>query len=649
MATNILSIGQSALAAAQVGISTTGHNIANAATPGYSRQSVIQGAATAQDFGYGYVGQGVDVASIQRSYSDFQAAQVRTTQATKSGMDSYYTQISQIDNMLSDATSGLSPTLQDFFKGIQDLASNPSSAPSRQAALSSANALASRFQSMGSQLDQLRQGVNDQITTSVTSINALASQIAKLNDGIALAQGASSGGQPPNDLLDQRDQLVLELSKQVKTTVVKQDDGKSNIFIGNGQPLVVGSQAYNLTTAASPVDPSRLEVAYTTNGNTVILGGSALAGGQLGGLLDFRNQSLEPAQNALGRMAIGVATTFNDQLRLGQDLNGNLGTNLFAAGTPTVTQNTGNTGSGVLSANISNVNALTISDYQLKYTGSNYTVTRVSDGAVTSFATFPQTIDGVTFNLTGTPATGDNFLIRPTVTGATGLNVKITDPSLLAAAAPIVTAATTANLGSGKISAGSVDSTYLASPLTASTPVTLTYAAATNQLTGFPATQPVTVTNNGTSTVFAAGTPVTYTAGATVSFGGMSFTLSGVPADTDTFKIAVNTGGVGDNRNAVLLGALQTTNTLAGGTATYQGAFSQLVATIGNKTHELKVTSAAEGQTLTNQVQAQQSVSGVNLDEEATNLLRYQQAYQAAGKVMQVASQLFDVLLSIGR
>lgn len=644
MATNILSIGQSALAAAQVGISTTGHNIANASTPGYSRQVVVQGAALAQNFGYGYVGQGVDVKTIQRIYSDFQAAQVRSTQTAKSGLDSYYAQITQVNNMFADSTSGLSPTLQSFFSGIQNLASNPSSGAARQTALSSANALASTFQSMGSQLDQMNQSVNTQVTSSVATINSLATQIAQLNSNIALAQGS---GQPPNDLLDQRDQLVLDLSKQIKTSVVPQDDGKYNIFIGNGQSLVVGSQAYALTTAASPTDPSRIVPAYDTQGKTVLLDGSALTGGQLGGLLDFRNQTLDPAKNALGRVAIGLATTFNAQHRLGLDQNGNLGGDFFTVGTPTVTANTGNLGSGVATASISDVNALTTSDYRLQYDGTNYTVTRVSDGKATTFASFPQTIDGVSFNLTGTPAAGDNFLIKPTATGATAFGVNISDPSLIAAAAPIVTSATTSNTGTGVISAGSVSSAYLASPLTA--PVTLTYASGTNELTGFPAAQPVTVTSNGTTTTFAAGAPVTYTPGATISFGGVSFTLSGTPANADTFTVGPNTGGVGDNRNALLLGALQTANTLANGTASYQGAFSQMVATIGSKTNEINVTSTAEGQTLSNLVAAQQSTSGVNLDEEATNLLRYQQAYQAAGKVMQVASQLFSVLLSLGQ
>jgi flagellar hook-associated protein 1 len=644
MGANILSIGQSALAAAQIGISTTGHNIANASTPGYSRQVIVQSAATAQNFGYGYVGQGVSVTTIQRMYSSFQAAQVNSAQSSASSLDTYYTQISQINNMLADSTTGLSPALQTFFSGIQNVTTDASSAATRQAALSSADALASQFQSLGTQLSQMNQDVNTQIVNGVATVNSLATQIAQLNNNIAAAQ---TSGQPPNDLLDQRDQLVATLNQQIKATVVKQDDGTYSVFIGNGQSLVVGAKAYNLSTTTSPTDSSQLEVAYNSNGKTSILSGSALTGGQLGGLLDFRSQTLDPAQNALGRVAIGLATTFNNQQALGLDQSGNFGSPFFTVGTPTVNANTGNTGTGALTASITDVNALTTSDYRLKYDGTNYTVTRASDGATTTFASFPQTIDGVSYNLTGTPAAGDSFLIRPTATGATSFAVALTDPSQIAAAGPIVTAATTSNTGTGAISLGSVDSSYPASPLTAGSPVTLTYASGTNELTGFPAADPVTVTSNGTTTTYAAGAPVPYTAGATISFGGMSFTLSGAPANGDTFTVSANVAGTSDNRNALLMAGLQSSNTLANGTENFQAAFSQLVASIGSKTQELNVTSTAEGQTLTNLIAAQQSTSGVNLDEEATNLLQYQQAYQAAGKLMSIAGTLFDVLLNL--
>ncbi|HET9112567.1 MAG TPA: flagellar hook-associated protein FlgK [Burkholderiales bacterium] len=747
MASNILSIGQSALAAAQIGISTTGNNIANASTPGYSRETVLQTEATPQTFGFGSLGNGVNVTTIQRSYSNFIGTQVNATQASKSSMDSYYSQVQQIDNMLGDSTSGLSPAMQSFFAGVQTVSADPSSISSRQALLSNAQSMTSEFQSMGQQLVQINQGVNTQITNSVATINTIAGQIAQLNSTILSVQGGSASGQPPNDLMDQRDQLITQLNQQIKATVVQQDNGQYNVFIGNGQPLVMGQQATALTTVSSPTNPAETDVAYNSGGKSIVLNGNTLSGGQLGGLLEFRSQSLDPAQNSLGLTAIGLGTAFNNQQVLGQDLNGTLGTNLFTVGTPSVQSSTANTGTGNLTAQITNVSALTASDYQLSYNGTNYTMTPVSGGAATTFATFPQTIDGVTYNMSGTPAAGDSFLVRPTANGATGFGVAITDPAKIAAAAPIVTSAATdspvmtsnsatntgtgqisaasigsnpvspltapvtltyssasntlsgfpatqavsvtsngttttfaagtpvtytsgatisfegtsfsisgapanndsfnlTNGGTGQISSGSVSASYLSSPLTA--PLTLTYASASNTLSGFPSAQAVTVTDNGASTTYAAGTPVVYTPGATVSFGGISFTINGTLVNNDTFTVGPNTGGVGDNRNALLMGNLQNANTLFGGTANFQGAYSQMVSSVAGKTNELNVTSTAEGATLTSMQNAQQSVSGVNLDEEASNLLQYQQAYQAAGKLMQVASQLFSVILNLG-
>lgn len=544
MASNILGIGQSALAAAQVGLSTAGHNIANAATPGYTRQVVVQGTAMAQNFGFGFLGQGTEISTVKRVYNEYLGTQVRSAQTAKSGTDSYYGQIRQIDNMLANPTSGLSPVLQNFFSGIQELSSNPSSIPARQAALSSAESLVARFQSMANRLDEMADGVNSQIVSSTANINTYAVQIAQLNDAIGRAQRAT--GQPPNDLLDQRDQLVLDLGKEIKATVVKQGDGDYNVFIGNGQPLVVGGKTYTLSNVSSPTNPEKIELAYTAaNGSTVIVGESGLAGGKLGGLIEFRSKTLEPTQNALGRLAIGLGSTFNAQHQLGFDLNGVAGGDFFAVSSPLVRSSGTNTGSATISASISNVNALTTSDYQMSYDGANYTVTRLSDKTSTTFASFPQTIDGVDLSLTSGAVAGDIFLIRPTAKGASGMGMAITDPADIAAAAV--------------------------------------------------------------------------------------------------------TGAVGDNRNALALGALQTAKILGNGTATYQGAFSQLVSQVGNKTRELELTSSASGNLLSELTASMQAESGVNLDEEATNLLRYQQAYQAAAKSMQIAGELFDMLLTIGR
>src|SRR5439155_14340513 len=332
MATNILGIGQSALSAAQVGLSTTGHNIANASTPGYNRQLVIQGTAGAQNFGFGYIGQGTQVSEIKRVYNDFLNGQVLASQTAKSALDSYSSQINQVDNLLADTSAGISPALQDFFAGLQDLSASPNSAASRQAALSSAQSLVARFQSLNGQLSESREGVNSQITSSVDAINSYAQQISKLNGAIVLAQ---STGNPPNELMDQRDQVIAELNKEVKVAVNK-DGGSYDVFIGNGQSLVLGTQASTLKAAASLTDPSRMEVAYQINGNSVILPEASLSGGRLSGLFDYRAQTLDATQNALGRIAIGMAASFNAQHRLGQDQNGAPGGDFFTVASPQV-------------------------------------------------------------------------------------------------------------------------------------------------------------------------------------------------------------------------------------------------------------------------------------------------------------------------
>ncbi|HWT70882.1 MAG TPA: flagellar hook-associated protein FlgK [Oxalicibacterium sp.] len=642
---NILSIAQSGLAAAQAGLATTSHNISNQGVAGYNRQQVIQSASPGQNYGFGYIGNGTNVDTIKRVYNSFLATQTSGAQSAKSQYDTYYSQINKINNMLADSTSGLAPSIQNFFTAIQNLVSDPSGAASRQSVLSAGQTLAARFQGMDTQLRAMQDDVNQQIQGSVTNINSYAQQIAQLNLAIAKAQ---STGQPPNDLLDQRDQLVSQLSQESKVTVIEQD-GNYNVFIGNGQPLVVASTANQLVTMASPTDIGRLEVGYqNANGTLVMLPESSLTGGNLGGLFNFRSETLDTAQNSLGRIAIAMADTFNAQHKLGIDLNGNAGGDFFSVGAPLVTSDTANTGSAVVDASITDVNALTASNYRLSYDGTNYTVTRLSDNkSVYSNTTFPAApIDGVQFTQTsGTMAAGDEFLIRPTINGASDLNALISNSNLIAAATPIRTGAPTTNTGTGSISAGSIDASYTSA--TVATPVTLTYDAAAGTFSGFPATLPVTVTVNGATTTYAAGAPVPYTTGATIAFGGVQLQISGAPHDGDTFTVSANTNAGGDNRNILALGALQTAHTMLNGTADYNGAYGQIVSSIGNKTREMQVNSDAQNKLLTSLQAAQQSESGVNLDEEATNLIRYQQAYQASGKVMQVVSELFDTLLSI--
>ncbi|RSZ57545.1 flagellar hook-associated protein FlgK [Massilia atriviolacea] len=654
MAGNLLNIGKTGLFAAQVGLSTTGHNIANANVAGYSRQTIVQATGIAQNYGYGFVGSGTEVDQIKRYSDSFLNGQVRSAQTQVSSLNAFYAQISQVDNLLSDTTSGLSPALQDFFKGVQDMASNPSSAASRQAVLSNGESLVARFQGINDRLTEIRQGVNSEITAKVGVINSYAQQIGELNDKIA--QLTTGSGAEPNDLMDARDQLIADLNKEVKTTVTRGNNNSLTVAIGSGQPLVVGNKAFQLAATTSPTDLSRVQVGLVTGSNVTVLADSALSGGELGGLMEFRSGTLDRTQNSLGRVAITLAQTFNAQHRLGIDSAGNPGGDFFTVGVPVVGRNINNAvGSTTdVKAAIVDPAALTQSDYRVSYDGSNYTVTRLADNKPFTVTPFPQTdpqvIDGVAFTVTGSASAGDSFLVRPTINGASDFSMKINERNSIAAAAPISTSVPLSNKGTGTISEGNIDASYLTPGNALTAPVNLTVGGTPAALSGFPAGQAVTVTTNGVPTTYPAGTPsIPFTAGANYNFGGVNLKFAGTPVAGDTFTVSPNSNGTADNRNARLLGGLQTKPILDGGKATYQSAYAELVSFVGNKTREVQVNSQA-GDTLLKQVTAaQQDVSGVNLDEEATNLLKYQQAYQAAGKVMQMASTLFDTVLSISR
>ncbi|HQR05001.1 MAG: flagellar hook-associated protein FlgK [Proteobacteria bacterium] len=1062
MGSGLLGISVSGLNAAMAGLLTTSHNIANASTPGYNRQSIVQATNIPMFTGSGFLGQGTNVQTVQRTYNDLLTTQVLGAQTATAQLQTYSDQITQISNLMADPSAGLSPAIQGFFNALSTAAGSPSSIPARQALLSSGQALASRFQSMDQQLSDIRDGVNKQIQTEVVTINSYVDQLASINQRIVLAQ-AGGAGQVPNDLLDQRDQLISNLNQEISITSHQESDGSYSVFFGSGQPLVVGAQSYQLRAIPGTEDASELQIGLQMGGtSTTSIPDSLVTGGKLGGLLNFRSNSLNSTQNAIGRLAFAITTNFNNQHALGQDLNGNPGGNFFQPITLNTLGAAINTGTASLAANVKS------SDYKVVYGAGGYTITRLSDDTnLGTFAGLPQVVDGVrisatsgvpavgdtflirpdqpdgsrvvtyatntgnvtlsssasnlqslgdsdfrltmpsantlvlerlsdgtvwtgqgvsqaaamqdlmnqsspigfTLTLSGTMQSGDSFLIRPTRFAARDMGLAISDPGSIALATPLRTAAGTTNTGTGAISAGSVNDTQvlLSAPFTVSydaasnslvgfpigatvqagpqtyrvtsattripyasgvnmslngvgfvlngtpangdtftinpppaaptagstgfsslfgvapvssfrgasqgsvdittlgfplvltagvndqfnisidggaastvtlgagpyatpaalagavqsaigggvvvtldgtnrlqvtsstvggasaivlsaaganngytnlfgvatsgnqaqstgaalgsptvitagvndafrltlngggsqiitlppgsyspaalqaqlqaalnavaaapgitatlsggnqlvlmsnligsgssvglatvnlgaatvgtgtvtattsllqAPLTLTYQGATvaplqpNRLQGFPVGTVVTVTPPGGAPVEYKVSHVTdtvpYTAGATMAFNGIRFSINGSPANGDTFTLGPNPSGIADNRNATLLGKLQTNNALSGATATFQGTYSQIVATIGNQSRAVDVNLSAQ-QNLVQQGQtAIQSASGVNLDEEAANLLRYQQAYQASAKVINIAGKLFDQLLTLG-
>lgn len=646
MGTQLYNIGITGLNAAQAALVTTGHNISNASTVGYTRQQVILGTNDPQLTGGGYLGQGARVETVRRIYSQFLSAQVMEARTQSAEYSAFADQIGALDNLLADAQAGMSPAMSDFFNAIQSVTASPSSLAARQSVISAAQAMTARFNSLDLRLDQVRDQLNGEISGAVGEINQLVTQIARYNEQISVAQSVTGPNRLANDMLDARERLISELNDIVRVTQLQQSDGSINLFIGNGQPVVVGGSAFSLTASPSVEDASRSEVTYTAPGGTVLrLQEDTLSGGKLGGLLSFRRTTLDAAQNALGRVALGIAEQFNAQHQLGQDLNGALGTQFFntlsGAALPASTNST--VAAAQVNVTISASSDLTTSDYRLRFDGSNYTLTRLSDNVSWTAATLgglppagsPQgfTLDsGAT-----TMAAGDSFLIQPTRNGASDIRTVLSDPRMLAVAMPVSTSTALTNTGSGRISAGTVTST---TGLPLGGAITLTYDATTNSfnVAGGP---------GGTL----AYDPTTDSAGKTFTFagqGGFTFELSGTPRNGDTFTIQANASGQGDNRNLLAMAALQGGKTLASGTTGFQGAYAQMVADIGSQAREVKVNQAAQAVLLNRVTESQQSLSGVNLDEEAANLLRYQQAYQAAGKMIELASRLFDTVLQLG-
>ena len=647
----IFSVGASGLNAAQAGILTASHNISNASTPGFSRQAIVQGTNIPLLTGAGYQGQGTHVVTTKRIYDDFLGRQVMSAEAGAAEMDSYLAQIKQIDNMLADPAAGLSPALAAFFAGVQDVAAYPSSIPARQSMLSAAQAMAARFQSIDQRMVEIREGTNSQIQSQVTAINTYALQIADINQRIAIAQ-ASNQDQAPNDLLDQRDQMLNDLNKVIRVNKLMQSDGSLNVFIGNGQPLVVGTQSYQLQAVQAPDDPEHITVALVGVGGTpIVLPESQLTGGSLGGLVGFRNQTLDAAQNSIGRIALTLAQNFNDQHRLGQDLTGALGQNFFSTSVPTVRPSSLNTGTGMPTANINatTIDRLTGSDYRLTFVGgaTPYALTRLSDNQVQSYATLPQTVDGMTIGLgtwtgAGAPVVNDTVLIQPTRSGAGNIAVNFSDARQIAAAAPIRTAAALTNTGTASIGEGTVNAPPPTNPALQHT-VTITF------------TSPTTFDVVDVTTATTLASAVAHVAGADITYNGWTTQITGNSATGDIFTIEANTNGVADNRNAALLGALQTRTTMIGSstsgpTASYQSAYAQIVSAVGSKANEVAAIGAAQQGLADHATQALQSLSGVNLDEEAARLLQFQQAYQASARILQVSQTLFDTLIqNLGR
>ena len=623
---SVLSTGTGALLAFQRALATTSHNVANLNTVGYSRQRVDFATADPQQMGYGTVGNGTRIADIRRVADQLAISRLLDSGGELARLKQLSGMADRVNALFSDAATNVAGVWSNFFDTVSGLSSNAAGTADRQNMLDGGKALANRFVQLNTHLNNLNSEVNNGLLAGATEVNRLAQEIAQINGAI----GTNIATAAP-DLLDRRDQLITQLIGYTGGTAVIQDGGIMNVYTAGGNALVVGTTATKVTTVADPYQPERLQLALETQGNTIRLDPKAV-GGQIGGLLEFRDTVLTPAQAELGKLAVGLAESFNQVHHQGVDLYGQLGGDFFNIGNPRVTANNANTGTASLSATYGDLGKLDAQNVVLQFDGTNWKASRADTGANvpltgTGTAADPLVINGVKLVVGGTPAANDRFLLQPTAGVAGSMEVAITDPSRIAAAAAVKGAAATSNTGTGKLSGVTVSDSTNAN---LRNPAAIVFTSAT------------TYTIDG-------GPPQTYTPGQTISANGWSFVLDGVPKNGDTFNITPTPAGSSDNSNATKLSKVESAKAFNAGTVTLGGALGGLTTQVGAAARSAEYSLGAQ-QVIADQAQAaRDEVSGVNLDEEAADMLRLQQAYQAASQLISTADSMFQTILGAVR
>lgn len=634
-----LKIGTSGLLAFQRGLSTTGHNISNASTEGYSRQSVTLGTREPGLIDGNYLGTGVAVKGIARSYSNFLAEDLRVGTSSLGQFEEAAEMAASLDNLMADQDRGLSSQIERFFSALQDVGNNPTSIPERQVLIGESGALAEQFHQLDGAFNALNSQVNDKLSLYVDEINQHAQSIAELNLAIGYARAVSTAGAEPNDLLDERDRVLLKLSKLVSVNVIEQDAGVANVLIGNGQPLVIGGVAETIGLNIGEFDPSIQRLTYQRSNGTTTNITNFLTGGALQGLVDFRDNMLNSSRQQLGLLASGMSEVVNAQHGLGVDLKGNLGGDVFVPFEAETIENIYNRGSAKSATQIADISLVQATDYQATYNGAAWDVKNLKSGEVT-VGNGLMAIDGLEIEFSGEPIYGDSFLIRPNYRAADYFDVAIQAPADVAAASPLKFSGSLANSGTAEVESLVVNSR---SDLPLDNPFTLTFDNSFGEegLPGYVVT--------GGPGGFLPFDPAADFAGKTFQlegFGDAEIRLSGKPVDGDVVNIERNTEGTGDNRNLHALTELRTKNSLLGKSTSLQDIFALSVSDVGIRTRQSQLSLETQ-EVLTGQAEnAYKAKSAVNLDEEAANLLRYQQAYSAAAKVITVADEMFDILLS---
>jgi flagellar hook-associated protein 1 FlgK len=623
------SIGTSALLAFQRAMATASNNVANASTPGYTRQRVEFSTRIGQGQGFGFLGAGVQISGVNRMLNSFLVSRMDASASELGRLQVLSGLATRVDRLVSEAGTSLPRPISDFFDSTQGVATEPTSSAARQSMLDGGENAAARFRTQANQLNQLDLETGQRIGNTVTEVNSLTAQIARLNREIVRARGEFN--QPPNDLLDARDQAVRELSAKIGVITFEQDDGAMNVQTSSGASLVLGNNAQTISVTRDPFRLDRQQLTITSPLGVTSLPTAGL-GGELAGLYNFRSQVIDPALASLGRTAVGLTETFNAQQRAGVDFNGNLGTDFFRPIAPSVLPSINNGGTANFSAGISDVGAMTGRDIVLRWDGANWQARLASTGASlpmtgTGTVADPFIVEGVRLEVSGAPAVGDDIMVRTGSDAARQMAMAMTDPNRIAAALPVRASAALGNQGTGIL--GPLSIADSANP-NLQDPVTIEFTAA------------------GVYSINGAGA-FAYTPGDKISVNGWEVTLDGTPAAGDQFNFSAMGARSGDNGNARLLTEVEGLGIFSGGNQNLTAALSEMTSQFGGIARQAEYTLGAQ-QSIDTQLQTERdAVSGVNLDEEAANLLKFQQSYQAAAQIISIANAAFDSLLAAVR
>jgi len=655
-ASGLMSLGMRAMSANYAALQATGHNISNVNTPGYSRQSVVLETNGGQFTGAGFFGKGVNVASVKREHSEFLTREAATTKAIAAADEARSTQLQRLEKVFPLGEDGLGYAATQMFNAFVDVANKPADTSARQVVLARAGEFAAKVRVAGEQLDVLQQGVTEELKASITQVNMLAGRIAELNQKIAAVKGS---GQSPNDLLDQRDQTISEISRYLQVTTIEAGDGSMSVFIGGGQKLVLGNQTMKLVAVPDAFDASRLQLGVDDSGSLREMPQELVSGGAIGGLLRFQNQDLVAARNQLGQIAAAVAGSVNRQQALGLDGSQPpaAGAPLLTVGAPQVLAANTNTGSATVTIATVEPTELQASDYELfrdpALPAGSYRLTRLSDGTVQTVSD-GDVVDGLRIDIGATaPAANDRFLLQPVAAAARNAALALENTRGIAAASPVAATFAVDNLGTASgasLSATAVNAA--AAPLTA----TLTFTNDSGAYTWELRDASNALVRSGTGT-WTAGQPIrsdAWTPATPAQRFDWSLALSGVPRSGDVVTVGNTPFPAADNGNARALMALRDAGivgqrTLAGGAvvpgASITDAYANMLAEVGVRVQSARL-AEQQSSSIADEAEANLTAKvGVNLDEEAARLIQFQQSYQAAAKMLQVAQSLFDTLL----